>query len=271
MSKGRIHCPNISQTKMNVLIFLAIVEAASAGRNLGRLAPEVSGSLVKPLKFNQRLLICNAYSSKSPVAISKNGQAVLEGGLGFQQCEYAPTSVLGKDKLDFMLNDAGIEGTFEVGDLPQTDSVLLLVLQKRDDHSPLMAFQSFAFPLNSGKQEAHVAVIDASPAGGKAHLKISDRPAQQGNKALTEELSFNRIYALEQGKYDVSVLAKGKQQPMEEVDLLGQKDYVLLRTGGEDGAQTLVAFPRDQIQQSGAAKPFGAMLVVLGTIASMFA
>lgn len=224
--------------------------------------------MVKPLKFNQRLLLCNAYSSKSAVSVSKNGQSVLEGGLGFQKCEYAPTSVLAKDKLDFVLADAGIEGTFEVGDLPQTDSVLLLVLQKRDARSPLMAFQSFAFPLNSGRDEAHVAVIDASSDGVKAHLKISDRPIQPGDKSLTEELSFNRIYALSQGRYDVSVLAKGKQEKPEEIQLLGRQDYVLLRTGGEEmGAKTLVAFPHDEIQQSGATKPFGAMLLVLGTIA----
>jgi len=266
---SKLKTPNISQTSMNAIAFLTIVGAASAGRHLGRLAPESKGSLVKPLKFNQQLLLCNAYPAKSAVAITKNGQPVLEGGgLAFQQCEYAPTNVLTKDKLDFSMNDAGIEGTFEVGDLPQTDSVLLLVLQKRDDHSPLMAFQSFAFPLNSGKQEAHVAVIDASPAGSKAHLKISDRPAKKGEKAVTEELSFNRIYALEQGQYDVSVLAKGKQEQSEEIQLLGQKDYVLLRTGGEE-AHKLVAFPRDQIQNSGAATPFGAMLVVLAVVASM--
>merc|ERR1719213_805644 len=249
-----------------------MIAAAAAGRHLGRLAPESAGSLVKPLKFNQQLLICNAYPAKTAVAITKNDQPVLDGGLSFQQCEYAPTNVLTKDKLDFMLNDVGIEGTFEVGDLPQTDSVLLLVLQKRDDHSPLMAFQSFAFPLNSGRQEAHVAVIDASPAGSKAHLKISDRPAKKGEKAVTEELSFNRIYALEQGQYDVSVLAKGKQEQSEEIQLLGQKDYVLLRTGEETGAHNLVAFPRDQIQRSSATTPAGAMVVVvLAVIASMLA
>jgi hypothetical protein len=257
------------------IIFLTISGTASAGRNFRPLAAEGGSSLVKPLKFNQKLLLCNAYSSKSPVEVSKNGQPVLAsnvGNLGFQQCEYAPTSILAKDKLDFTLTDAGIEGTFEVGDLPQTDSVLLLVLQKRDAHSPLMAFQSFAFPLNSGRDEAPVAVIDASPAGGKAHLKISDRPSQQGAKSVTEELSFNRIYALEQGRYDVSVLAKGKADEANEIQLLGQKDYVLLRTGeGQEGTQTLVTFPHDQIQQSGATQPFGAMLVVLAAIASLFA
>lgn len=255
---------------MNAIVFLTTIAAASAGRHLGRMSPDGT-SLVKPLKFNQQLLLCNAYPSNSAVSIKKNDQPVLPSGLAFQQCQYAPASVLSKDKLDFMLSDAGIEGTFEVGELPQTDSVLLLVLQKRDTHSPLMAFQSFAFPLNSGRAEAHVAVIDAAPAPGKAHLKISDVPAQAGAKALTEELSFNRIYALEQGRYDVSVLAQGKQEKGEEIQLVGAKDYVLLRTGGEEGAQNLVAFPRDEIQHSGAMKPFGAMLTVLIAIISMLA
>lgn len=244
----------------------AMIGMASAGRHLGRnLAPEDSrGSLVKPLKFNQRLLLCNAYPSKSAVAISKNSEPIVGGGLAFQQCTYAPANVLSKDKLDFTLSDAGIEGTFEVGELPQTDSVLLLVLQKRDSHSPLMAFQSFAFPLNSGKDDAHVAVIDASAGSGKAHLKIADRPLQPQEKPSVEELSFNRIYALSQGKYDVSILAQGKQTSDQEVDLLGQHDYVLLRTGGEEmGVQTLVAFPHDEIR-SAAAQPM--LLAVFATV-----
>jgi len=256
-----------------MFVFFAMVGMASAGRHLGRdpapVAAEARGSLVKPLKFNQRLLLCNAYPSKSAVAIQKNGQPIINGGIAFQQCNYAPANVLSKDKLDFMLNDAGIEGTFEVGELPQTDSVLLLVLQKRDNHSPLMAFQSFAFPLNSGKDEAHVAVIDASPGSSKAHLKIADRPVQAEGKPLVEELSFNRIYALSQGKYDVSILSQGKDASKQEVDLLGKQDYVLLRTGGEElGAQTLVAFPHTEIQQSGAAQPmlFAAFAVVLSSM-----
>jgi hypothetical protein len=249
-----------------MIALFAMIGLASAGRNLGRNTQP--GSLVKPLKFNQRLLLCNAYSSKSPVSISKNNQPVIKDGLGFQQCSYAPTNVLSKDKLDFVLTDAGIEGTFEVGDLPQTDSVLLLVLQKRDSHSPLMAFQSFAFPLNSGRDEAHVAVIDASAGSAKAHLKIADRPAEPNAKALVEELSFNRIYALSQGKYDVSVLSQGKDSSKQEIDLLGRSDYVLLRTGGaEMGASTLVAFPKDEIR-SAAAKPvlFAAFAAVLATM-----
>jgi len=226
---------------------------ASGTRNLGKksVAPEGGdrGSLVKPLKFDQKLLVCNAYPSKSAVSVSKNGQTL--GGaamLGFQQCKYTTTGVLAKDKIDFMLADAGIEGTFEVGDLPQTDAVLLLVLQKHDDHSPLMAFQSFAFPPNSGADEAHVAVIDATVGSGKAHLQIADRPIQ-GDAKRVEELSFNRVYALDQGRYDLAVLDQDKASPKEEVGLLGRRDYVLMRTG-----EGLVAFPKDEFR-SGAARP----------------
>jgi len=256
------------------LVLVSVLSAVAAKRHLGRMAPDEAahpahqGSLVKPLKFNQQLLVCNAYPAKAAVKISKNDQPVL-GALGFQQCSYSPMSVLAKDKLDFVLAETGIEGTFEVGDLPQTDSVLLLVLQKRDEKSPLMAFQSFAFPSNSGRNDAHVAVIDATSAGAKAHLQIADRPLQPGTKPLKEELSFNRIYALEQGKYDVSVLNQGKETPRQDFELNGGRDYVLLRTAGDTlGLPSLVAYPHDQVQ-SGATKS-AVLVAFLAMISALF-
>lgn len=248
------------------LIFALLLSAALGGRHLGRLAPDAAPStLVKPLKFNQRLLVCNAYTSKSAVRVTKNDQPLMEGDepLGFQQCRYTPASVLAKDKIDFVLADAGIEGTFEVGELPQTDSVLLLVLQKRDARTPLMAFQSFAFPQNSGRGDAHVAVIDATSDNSKAHLKVADHPLD-GSSPLTEELSFNRIYSLAQGQYNMAV-----DTSKQDLELYGGKDYVLLRTGGSElGAQSLVAFPHDEPPRSGASAPacFATLAV---TVASM--
>jgi len=250
-------------------LLLGMVSAANYRGS--KAAPEkavaLSGSLVKPLKFNQPLLLCNAYPSKSVAQVSANGKPLLDS-LAFQQCRYTDTNVLAKDKIDFMLTDAGIEGTFEVGDLPQTDSVLLLVLQKRDDHSPLMAFQSFAFPSNSASAEAHVAVIDASANSHKAHLQIADKPAQ-GDVRRVEELSFNRVYALEQGSYDISVLDQGVDTPKQMVQLLGQRDYVLMRTGGEElGAKSLVAFPHDELHNSGSVRSsaLAALLVAVVTM-----
>merc|ERR1719329_1159642 len=120
-------------------------------------------------------------------------------GLGFDECAYAPADVLPKDKIDFTLEESGIQGTFEVGDLPDSDAVLLLVLQRRDEKSPLIAFQSFAFPMNTGDGEAHLAVIDASVGLGKTHLKVQDLHAVSKKDAQSEELGFNRIYSLDPG------------------------------------------------------------------------
>lgn len=229
-----------------------------------------TNGLVKPLEFNQPLLLCNAYDSKSGVVVTKNDKPIVSD-LPFQACKYANANVLAKDKIDFNIADAGIEGTFEVGDLPQTDSVLLLVLQKRDSHSSLMSFQSFAFPVNGNKDQAHVAVIDASAGSHKAHLQIGDKPVQ-GDVHRVEELSFNRVYALEQGAYDISVLEQG-QQPSgnQEIELFGQRDYVLMRTNAMDqGANTLVAFPHDSVPRSGSSKSFLAVSVTIAMLAVVF-
>merc|ERR1719191_1505335 len=124
------------------------------------------------MTFDQRLLVCNAYASRTPMEVQKNGQDVLrEAAIPFATCRNLPIGVLAKDKLDFIDKGAGVQGTFEVGELPESDAVLLLVLQKRDQHSPLMNFQSFAFPMNHDNGEANLAVIDASVGLPPAHLE----------------------------------------------------------------------------------------------------
>jgi len=206
----------------------------------------ISG-VVKPLKFDRRFLVCNAYPSEHAAKISKNGVA-LPGAtsLNFQDCQYVSSEVLPKDKLDFEVPEVGIQGTFEVGELPDSDAVLLLVVQRHDAHSQLMSFQSFAFPMNPKGSEAHVAVIDASTNLPKANLKIRDHPADFKQKPHEEELIFNRIYALDSGNYDVSV----DKAAFQSLALESEKDYVILRTGDSEVRQALVAFPHDQPRSS---------------------
>merc|ERR1719161_1604928 len=210
-----------------VLVLAAI--SAKAHGSKGLLAPGATagGGVVKALHFDRRFLVCNAYPSDSPAKVSKNGVA-LEGAstLGFQECRYVAKEVLAKDKVDFEIESAGIQGTFEVGDLPDSDAVLLLVMQKRDGHSALMSFKSFAFPMNPHSDEAHIAVIDASTNLPKEHLKISESSSKKKG-AEQEELMFNRIYALDSGVYKVAL---GGIKP-ELLELQSKKDYVLLRTG----------------------------------------
>jgi len=246
-----------------LLSLAALVSTAEAGTK-GLLAAK---GVVKPLKFDRKFLVCNAYPSEHATKITKNG-APLEStaALNFQDCQYVNSEVLPKDKLDFEVPEVGIQGTFEVGELPDSDAVLLLVVQKRDGKSPLMSFQSFAFPINPKTTEAHIAVIDASTNLPKSNLKIRDHPADVKKKAREEELIFDRIYALDSGNYEVSV---DKTKP-QSVTLDSKKDYVLLRTGDGEAQQALVAFPRDPILQSGANTLVPAVVALLCALQMFF-
>jgi len=249
---------------MQAAFAVLLLTCGAAAKSL--LAPEHTSSLVAPLKFDQRLLVCNAYASKMPMDVSKNSQAVGRS-LGFKECSYLPLSILAKDKLDFTNKESGIQGTFEVGDLPDSDSVLLLVLQRRDSHSPLLAFQSFAFPMNTNSDEANVAVIDAAPGAKVAHIKVLDRPLNKQQQPQMEELAFNRIFALERGAYDLSVLEAqtGKEEVAVDkltktaVELQGSRNYVVIRMEDTKGAPSLVTFPHEDLPKSGAA-PFVSLL-----------
>jgi len=257
----------------------AVVVSGNSGssrhiaRSLRAEGTPVSQSVVAPLKFDQKLLLCNAYPSKVPVAIAKNGHSVnfaSQRGLGFDECAYAPAGVLAKDKLDVTIEDMGIQGTFEVGDLPDGDAVLLLVIQRRDEKSPLIAFQSFAFPMNAGNGEAHLAVIDASVGLAKTHLKVQDLHAATPKDTRSEELGFNRIYSLDAGAYSLAVSGDAEKSTKQEVEFDGHKDYVVIRTG-KDGKANLIAFPHDEVRKSAATGHGVAIIVgVAALIASSF-
>lgn len=212
-----------------------------------------SDGLVAPLRVDQKLLVCNAYPSDSPITALLNGQDLLGGGgakgaIAFKECRYVQSAVQRQDRLDFDLGDAEVQGTFEVGDLPSGDAVLLLVLEKRAD-SPMLRFQSFAFPSATNRPEAQVAVINTF--GSAPRLQMQDhmvaapaegKPAQR----RSEELNFNRVYSIEQGSYETSILeaAGNATKPAPRVvNLAKGTNYVLLRTQSGDAGESLLVFP----------------------------
>lgn len=243
-------------------------------------------AVVQPLEFDQKLLICNAYPSDFPVVIKKNSQVVIadeKNAINYRECRYVTSQVLAHDKLDFVLESTGIEGTFEVGELPAGDAVLLLVLEKRDAKTPLVAFQSFAFPSSSNSKDAQLAAIDTfrSQDSVKApHLKMADhmtgKEAQTVSKRV-EELNFNRVYAIEEGSYDASVMdralqlagqKKGEDDTRETFAMKGGGNYVVLRVGdGDKFPQSLVFFP--SVKRSTAAQQ-GVFMALVIALASLF-
>jgi len=210
-------------------------------------------SMVKPIKFDQQLIVCNAYPSHSTVMLTRNGGELASGrnALRFRECRRFDCSLQAHDKLDLTMSGIEIHGTFEVGALPASDAVLLLVLQKRD-HSKLLSFQSFAFPTSAETKEAQLAVIDAYKGNhsSMAQLRVEDHIASNEKHEVSkrvEELNFNHVYSVEEGAYDASV---SDEKAKKLLNLVKSQNYVVLRTGEEGNfPESLVVFP--ELMQSG--------------------
>lgn len=224
-----------------------------------------SDGLVKPLKFNQQLLACNAYPNKSPISVVKNEHESLIGkgdALPFGECRYLQSKVLKGDQLDFGLRDTDVKGTFEVGELPVNDAILLVVIGKREK-SQSVSFQSFAFPSAAGRQEANIAVVNTF-VGNSSDPKLlieehSSKNIQTPSKRM-EQLAFNRIYSVDEGDYDASIsdihrdsLSAGQELTRKKtVRLSKNQNYVVLRVGGGEYDESLIVYPSENPSESGA-------------------
>lgn len=225
-------------------------------------------TFVRPFRFDQKLLICNAYPSNSPLVVRKNAQEYLADGkhaIKFRECRNIDSPVQSRDKLDLLLPLLELHGTFEIGDLPATDAVLLLILEKRENSS-LVQFRSFAFPTTTDSNYSQLAVIDtlqeADPKKKKENedmymqimFRLEDHATGQVVQNVSkrvEQLVFNRVYSVEAGTYDASVFkrrwcstCKPKQFSNMVVHLQKNQNYVVLRTGDEAHfGETLVVYP----------------------------
>lgn len=268
MSKATPHPPlAMWPTAVATVALWAILPVQAVVRNgvkatglRSKVPSKTDDSVFKPMKFDQRLLVCNAYPSSASVTVSKNEKVVTDPkhGVGFRECRYINSQVSPQDKLDLSLTDLGISGIFEVGDLPSTDAVLLLVLEKRPG-SALVNFKSFAFPSGGRKgSEAQLAVIDAFNGNSSSvQLNMEDHLESKSQHDVVsrriEELPFNRVYAVEEGTYDASLLDQAHKKNAKHILKLARgQNYVLLRTGDDmlGEAQSLVVFPDAELRSA---------------------
>eukprot|EP00927_Polykrikos_kofoidii_P059579 TRINITY_DN54727_c0_g1_i1.p1 TRINITY_DN54727_c0_g1~~TRINITY_DN54727_c0_g1_i1.p1 ORF type:complete len:317 (-),score=49.63 TRINITY_DN54727_c0_g1_i1:123-998(-) len=223
-----------------------------------------SGSHIsKQFFFDQRLLICNAYRGPDRAIVDRNDHEILapvDNGIAYRECRYMPVHMAPGDRLDFNLKGAGVHGTFEVGQLPASDAVLLLVFEQKKKGSSGMLFKSFAFPQPRGS-EAQLAIIDTFKGNSTAaaQLKIEDHiSGKKTDKDVrrVEQMFFNHVYAVDEGVYDASVLelvggtpnaanVAAMEAAARTIKLSKHQNYVILRTGDpSDGEpQSLVVFP----------------------------
>lgn len=219
-------------------------------------------SFAEPLVFKQDLVVCNAYGGKTPMHVKQNGEHIHGHvrGIPFKQCREISSQVKAKDKID--VDFGNMQGSFEIGDLPSNDAFLVLVVEKRDTQSPLLKFQSYAFPVTADGDVAHLAVIDTlKETSHFPSLRMedhqTDQPGQQ--KLLSkriQQLKFNNVYNVAEGAYDAAILDhdhiegsedRGKQVSKGSKRLLNlrkNKNYVVLRIGdGKQMGQSLAVYP----------------------------
>jgi len=220
------------------------------------LIEDSSDSLVQSFDFKQDLVVCNAYESNDAMVVNKNGKQfrAKAHGIPFKQCQQIPGRLQSKEKIDVVFGK--IQGSFQIGDIPPSDSFLLLVVERRDATSPLLAFKSYAFPTQGdGQGGAHLAVIDAFKGNSTLpSLRMEDHVTTGKESKMmskrVEQLHFNRIYNIEQGTYDASILehiAESDQQvtkgSKKVLHVRRNRNYVVLRTGDGHSSQSLSFYP----------------------------
>lgn len=222
-----------------------------------------STGFVKPLEFSHRLRVCNAYPYSAPLDVYLDGSKKLteESSMAYKTCKDFAAPLRAGDKIDFKVGDS-TAGTFSVADLPNNDATLLLVIHRHDTLSTAVAFESHVF---ASLASAQVAIIDTYKGQGLATPKIKDD--LNSTIARSEELRYNSVVAINQGKYQVSLDDdKGNVKSLAELVALDHESYVVMRTGveanrGDSFPEELVVFPQSDakmLPHSGSEPVFGA-------------
>lgn len=205
---------------------------------------------VKALEFQHRLRICNAYpySAALDVIQGSSEKITKDMPMHYKTCRDFDAPLKGGDKLEFMVGDASA-GTFSVGDLPNNDAVLLLVIHRHDTLSTAVSFESHVF---ANLQNAQVAVIDAYKGKSRSTPKIMDGKVN-GLAGRVEELRYDGVVAVSPGLYEVELMGfDGKVKAKDSLVALNHESYVVMRTGieaqqGPTYPEELIIYPRSDI------------------------
>lgn len=220
--------------------------AASAGLARAAVAPSSRGQgLVRALEFKHRLRVCNAFPLAQAVEVYRGEHERLTAGPGplpYKACHDFAAPLKAGDKLEIKVGEV-TTGTFAVSELPASDAVLLLVVQRHDALSTAVSFESHIFANREGPQ---VAIIDTYKGSARAKPVIREL----GKNPRSEELRYDSVVALNSGNYQVELAGPaGAPLKTSELVALNHESYVLLRTGieaktGQSYPEDLVVFPR---------------------------
>jgi hypothetical protein len=218
----------------------AIATATHAGTLRGQ-----AGGFVRALEFNHRLRVCNAYPYNAALDIFRGVTEKLtsDAPMHYRTCKDFKAPLRSGDKLEFKVGDANT-GTFAVGDLPQNDAVLLLVIGRHDTLSTAVSFESHVY---ANLHNAEVVVMDTYKGKRKSTVNIKDmaKPKIQGTslrqktpeeerQSRSEALRYDSVVAIQPGDYEVELIdANGLATATTPFVAQAAESYVILRTGVE--------------------------------------
>lgn len=215
----------------------------------------VAAEKVKLRKEPQhRLRVCNAYPYMTALNVfieKPSGKTkITEPPMAYKTCrEFEPQLEAG-DKIDFRFQEASA-GTFVVGDLPNTDAVLMLVIYRHDAATTAVAFESHVF---ANLLNAQIAVLDTYKGPAKSSIKIQD--AEEATTSRSEALAPNSVVALNPGKYEVVLVGSDeKTKSRSGLTVENRESCVVIRCGvepkqGRAYPQELIVYPPEPPQKA---------------------
>eukprot|EP00933_Yihiella_yeosuensis_P051837 TRINITY_DN49809_c0_g1_i1.p1 TRINITY_DN49809_c0_g1~~TRINITY_DN49809_c0_g1_i1.p1 ORF type:complete len:273 (+),score=51.15 TRINITY_DN49809_c0_g1_i1:67-885(+) len=208
-----------------------------------------------------RLRICNAYPSKWPIAVSMN-KVDISGSqpLAYQQCREFAAELKAHDRLDFHLSST-YAGTFSVEEMPEVESVLVLVIYRHDVDTTAVSFQSHVF---GTLQNAQLAIIDTYK-GESNLMPVVTEENEQATRI--EQLKYDAVVAVRPGIYEVALMDPISKEAKTSQSFTARpgQSYVAIRMGvdaeqGRKYPEELIVWP--QFAGASAVRP-AAMLLAL--------
>jgi len=233
---------------LGISVLAASLLCASGGRlNEGHKGLRAEG-FVRALSFKYKLRLCNAYPSDKTMEVTK-GKESITTGMAYKDCAESDAPLKQGDKLEFKF-DGNEAGTFSIGELPNNDATLLLMIARHDTVSSAVSFESHVFANLANSQ---VAVLDMYRGAEKGNVKIEDKKDAKYDRS--EDLRYDSVVAVNPGTYEcVLVGSDGKEQGRSGLVAKPKKSYVVFRAGVEGKYKPeLVVYPKDHAEKAGAA------------------
>merc|ERR1719161_1339322 len=251
---------------LGIFVLAASLLAVSGGRAVegqrGLRSSLQAGGFVRALAFKYTLRVCNAYPTDKKLAVSRGKDKTFEG-LSYKECSDSDQALKQGDKLEFRF-DGQEAGTFAIGELPQNDATLLLMITRHDTQSSAVSFESHVFANLANSQ---VAVLDMYRGATKSSVKIVD--PKNAKYSRSEDLRYDSVVAVNPGVYECVLVGEdGKQTSRAALVAKAKKSYVVFRAGvdGQEAYKSeVVVYPKDEApkESSASAASFTALLAVL--------